>query len=464
MISQPPPELAPQAPRQRFNDMSDDELIDFCRGLYAKHGISALAFGALKTHPTLYTTLYHRGLRQAVLLERLGLIEEYRAWKADQPIRYGADLRERWTWERVVREARQAQLSQGFLPPAAWWQANGSGSLVQAVYQLGRTWEGLRAELGDFQSSLFVEARNGMRWRSHAEASLSNFLYARGIAHHRGSRYPEGYKEETGRAYGIYDMHIEGLRGSVDVEVWGDKPNGSDAENYRLKREGKERFNAGNEQFLGVHFADCYSDERLTDILAPHIGVIVPFCFDRPTDRIIQSTHWSNTDELLEYCRAFAADQPNGEFPTEEWLRKRGKWADRPGPAYNTLSVYIKTWIGGIRQLRELLGQAGVSNVKWDRETVLRHWKVFRERHEMTPNAMRARHARGQGQFPIDVVREAGALAIAASKYVGGSAAADEATGFKPNRKKPGQVRLQACRQQAEVDLGDTHDDAGSET
>jgi len=233
-------------------------------------------------------------------------------------------------------------------------------------------------------------------------------------------------------------MHFEGRLGPLDVEVWGDKPNGADGDTYQAKREGKERFNADNPGFLGIHFADCYSDERLAEILEPHLGAVAPFRFDRPTDRIIPSTHWSNTDELLEYCRSFAASQPNGEFPTEEWLRKRGKWAERPGPAYNTLSVYIKTWLGGVRELRKFLGQAHVSTVKWDRDTVLERWKVFREVHGMTPNAMRARHARGQGQYAIDVVREAGALAVAASKYVGGSAAADEATGFKPNRRKRG--------------------------
>jgi len=291
MTLQPASKLAPPSTRTRFNDMSDDELVDFCRGLYAKQGISALAFGALKIHPTLYTTLYHRGLRQAVLVDRLGLVEEYRAWKADQPIRYGADLRERWTWERVVREARQAQLTQGFLPPAAWWQANGGGSLVQALYQLGRTWEDLRAELGDFQSSQFVESRCGLRWRSHAEASLSNFLYARGILHRRGSRYPKEYEDLTGRAYGMYDMHFEGRLGPLDVEVWGDKPNGADGDLYQAKREGKERFNADNPGFLGIHFADCYSDERLAEILEPHLGVVAPFRFDRPTDRVIPSTH-----------------------------------------------------------------------------------------------------------------------------------------------------------------------------
>jgi hypothetical protein len=417
--------------------MADEELIDFCRGLYAKDGIGALAYEALKAHRTLYTTLYHRGLRQSVLLQRLGLMEEYRAWKAVQPVKCGSDTRERWTWDRVLKDARAAQRSQGFLPPAAWWQATGHGSLVQAVYLLGRTWEQLRVELEDFQSSQFVESRSGLRWRSHAEASLSNFLYARAIPHRRGSRYPKSYEELTGRAYGLYDLHFDGQRGSVDIEVWGDNPNGAGRHHYQAKREGKELFNTGNPSFLGIHFMDCYGEEKLVSILEPQIGLIEPFCFDRPTDRVIPSTHWSNADELLEYCRIFAASQPNGEFPTEEWLRKRGKWSQRPGHSYNTLSIYVKTWLGGVRKLRELLGQAHVSTVKWDREKVLERRKAFRELHSITPNAMRARSQRGQATYSAAALEEACRLASVVSKYVGGSATADQATGFKPNRKKP---------------------------
>jgi hypothetical protein len=112
-----------------------------------------------------------------------------------------------------MKEARKAQLIQGFLPPAGWWQDNNGASLVQAVYSLGHTWEDLRAELEDFHSSQFVESRSGLRWRSHPEASLSNFLYARGIPNRRGTRYPQAYEDLTGRAYGMYDMHFNGLLG-----------------------------------------------------------------------------------------------------------------------------------------------------------------------------------------------------------------------------------------------------------
>ena len=420
-----------------FHQMTDEELVEFCRGLYLKGGISALSFVALKAHRTLYTTLYHRDLRLAVLFERLGLVEEYRAWKAVEPVRHGSEIRQRWTWDRIVKEAKEVQQAEGFLPPAAWWQSNGRGSLVAAVYLLRRTWEDLRVELGDFRSSQFIESRSGLRWRSHAEASLSNYLYARGVQHRRGERYPEAYEELTGRAYGMYDLHFNGLSGPVDIEIWGDNPKGSGRDHYQTKQQDKEEFNKDNPSFLGIYFMDCYNEKKLDVILEKQIGSIAPFQFDLPTDKILPSTHWSNADELLAYCREFARAQPNGDFPTEEWLRKRGKWSERPGPAYNTLSVYVKTWLGGVRKLRELLGQAHVSTVKWDREKVLERWKAFRELHGITPSAMRARSARGQGVYPADALVEAGLLVAVVPKYVGGSEAADLATGFTPNRRKP---------------------------
>jgi hypothetical protein len=112
------------------------------------------------------------------------------------------------------------------------------------------------------------------------------------------------------------------------------------AAEYGVKRAAKERFNKDNNQgFLGIGFRDCYEDRSLAAILELFIGKITPFRFDRPTDTLIHSTHWSNADELLEYARQLATEMPDGKFPMEEWLRKRGKWADRPGEAYNTLAV-----------------------------------------------------------------------------------------------------------------------------
>ncbi|MBO9172242.1 hypothetical protein [Rhizobium sp. L245/93] len=334
----------------------------------------------------------------------------------------------------------------GSLPPAQWFQQNGHASLVQYVYSSGKTWDVLRDAVGDTSTGAFVESRNGLRWRSHPEASLSNFLYARGIEHRRGDRYPKEYEILSGKTHGRYDLHFDASTGWVDVEIWGDDPGGHDPDNYQSVREMKEQFNIGNENFLGLHFKQCFSDAMLTELLTPYLGVIEPFRFDRPTDALISATHWSNTDELLEYCRTFAAGMPNGEFPTEEWLRKRGKWESRPGEAYNTLSIYIKQWFGGVRALRKLLGQEHVSTIQWDQGKVLAAWQEFHRQHGVTPSQVRAHQARGIGEYSSDVFKEAGRLTSAVVKYAGGAAAASEALGIVVDRTRKARISLPPTR------------------
>lgn len=419
----------------RFSLMTDGELLAYCRDLYDATGPAALSFGALKA-AGVYFPLYERGIRQKELISRLGIEDDYKQHKATQPLqRRDGRTTQRWTWDRIVQEAQKVTAEQGNLPPAAWFQQNGHQTLVQAVYYLGHTWEALRDAVGDFATSTFVESRNGLRWRSHPEASISNFLYARGIEHRRGDRYPDAYAAETGRSYGFYDLHFLASDGWIDVEVWGENPGGHGEAVYQTKREGKESFNASNPRFLGIEFRDCYDESRLAKILAPFIGSPAPYIFDRPTDRVIHSTHWSNTDELIEHCRALAAEMPDGKFPTEEWLRKRGKWTDRPGPAYNTLSVYIKTWLGGVRNLREILGQAEASTTKWDRPAVLAAWLTFWNAHGLTPSQVRGA-ARKVKAFDDATLREAGRLVSAVAKYADGADAANAELGITPSIQK----------------------------
>jgi hypothetical protein len=416
-----------------FSKMSRDELLDYCRGLYSRGGIEALSYPALSNQKALYYNLYDQGLNQKQLLRALGLQAEYKKHKESIPvIRQGGRVSARWTWERIIKEARAVTEKEGHLPPAAWFQKNGHGSLVQATYYLNHSWEELRDALGDFEGSLFVESRNGLRWRSHPEASFSNFLYARGIEHKRGERYPAEYANHSESKYAYFDIHFKSpAMGWIDVEIWGDRPNGHDEEKYKTKRSYKEAFNAKNSNFLGVHFQDCFDDEGLSKILEPYIGVIAPFQFDKPTDHLIHATHWSNADELLEYCRQFAAKMPDGMFPTEEWLRKRGKWKDRDGAAYNTLSIYIKTWIGGVRKLREILGQQNASTIKWDEPSAVEAYRKFYEEHGITAEQARAaaRHKTGHN-IPDAVTADAIRICSAVGKYAGGTVALNERLGI----------------------------------
>lgn len=405
---------------KKFSKMSRNELLDFCRELHAKDGVAAFTFAALKSVPTLYFNLYAKDLPQRTLLKELGIEDDFKRWSQTQPFASGA--RQRWSWEVVVEKAKAIMKEEGRLPPAMWFQKNGHASIVTALYYLGHTWDQLQEAVGDFSTSNFVESRNGKRWLSHAEASLSNFLYARGIEHWKGERYDDAFAEAAPSRYAIYDMHFVNQAGErFDVEVWGDRPNGHNENRYADIREAKEAFNANNPRFLGIHFKDCYTEDALSAILEPAIGRIEPFQFDKPTDALLHSTHWSNADELLNFCRDLASKMPDGKFPAEDWLRKRGRWADRDGEAYNTLSVYIKQWIGGTRRLRELIGQADCSTKQWDRETAIAAYKAFYEKHGMTPHQMRHSKKRKANEKPSDaLISEAINLSAAISKYAGG--------------------------------------------
>lgn len=419
-----------------FASMSRIELLDYCRKLYAEKGVAAFTYPALKSIPKLYYNLYSKELSQKKLLKELGIDQEYKQHVLSKPIKYGKTLRERWTWDSILQKALTIKEVEGRLPPAMWFQKNGHSSFIQSLYDLGRTWADLREAVDDFSGSNFVQSRNGMRWLSHAEASLSNFLYARGIEHKKGERYDESFVYLDAGRYAIFDMHFLGKNGEwFDVEIWGDKPNGHNEEKYAKTRSAKEFFNSSNPHFLGIHFGDCYDEAKLAGILSPHIGHIAPFQFDKPTDSLIHSTHWSNADELLEFCRHLVTTMPDGQFPTEEWLRKRGKWKNRPGEVYNTLSVYIKTWLGGVRNLRKLLGQPNVSTIEWDKNSAIAAYQKFYDEHGLTPGQARHIGKKG-GNVSSEQAAEAARIDNAVLKYAGGAATVNELLGIVIDRTR----------------------------
>jgi len=290
----------------------------------------------------------------------------------------------------------------------------------------------LRAHFDSYENSDFVQSRNGMRWRSHPEASLSNFLYTRGIEHKKGRKYPEEYTEYGDSSYGYYDLHFKDIDNEwVDVEVWGDKPKGHNEKGYQRVRKAKEHFNRNNSRFLGIHYGDCFIEERLEDLLEPYVGRIIPFIFDKPTDEIIQSTHWSNADELIDYCKEISKSQPDGIFPAEGWLRKRGKWRDREGPAYNTVSIYIKNWIGGIRKLRKILNQDEHNATSWTKEKAIQEYKAWFDKYGFTPGQART----SSRQWNKDELKKANNISIAAAKYVGKVQQINNLLGIEPVKK-----------------------------
>ncbi len=198
----------------------------------------------------------------------------------------------------------------------------------------------------------------------------------------------------------------------------------------------KEKFNLSNKLFLGINFRDCFSEQKLAQYLAPYIGTVTPFVFKKRTDRLLPSTHWSNTDELIDFCRQLASEQADGVFPSEGWLRKRGRFKNRAGEPYNTASVYIKTWIGGIRKLREILGQADKSTKLWTKEKALAAYMDWFERYGFTAGQARAKQKAGDSSLSVKEYRTATNICSAVHKFIGGTAKANKLLNITIDRQR----------------------------
>ena len=148
----------------------------------------------------------------------------------------------------------------------------------------------------------------------------------------------------------------------------------------------KERFNSDNPNFLGIDFEKC-TETGLTEALKPYIGIIEPFIFKKPEHKLIQTSFWTDADEVIETCRWIANQQEDGIFPPESWLRKRDKYSHRQGESFATLGVYIQRYVGGMENLRRILGESSKRYLKWTRESVLSALEEWMIEYEDSPSA-----------------------------------------------------------------------------
>ena len=422
--------LRPQA-NQSTPEEIRSKLLTQIRRLYDLHGTKALSTTFLeKQKGALYPNLLAAGLGQPEYLGALGLVQEFAEWR-DANRTYRGKTKPTWTWKVAVDTAKQVKAREGDLPTMEWFRRNNYHGVVNAVFKTGRTWDDLREAVGSSASSPFYPSRNGWRWRSRPEACLSNFLYARGIAHKRGERYPESYATQSGRRYGRFDMHFQKPTGEwVNVEVWGnDALNTLSGGRYTQTRAYKEKFHANSPNFLGIPGQDCLRDELLAAHLRPFIGDIKPSNFDTTQDRLIETSHWTDGVELLETCRQLATSMPDGIFPNEQWLRKRGKYADRPGDAYNTMAVRVNQWLGGTRKVRALLDQADASTTAWTKKSAIKAWRDFEAEYGLSPTQLTSKSR--QANFATVIVRRANSIREACRRL----GITEDARGGKTARK-----------------------------
>lgn len=146
-----------------------DELLDAVRDLYRRNGIQALATPFLERRRfNLYARLLAAGIKQPVLLDRLGLTQEYATWK-DTHRAYRGVSKPTWSWEMAVAKAKELVSQHGDLPTVQWCRLNGHSSLTNAVHNAGKVWEDLRVAIGLRPSRTFCQSSNGMRWLSQPQ-------------------------------------------------------------------------------------------------------------------------------------------------------------------------------------------------------------------------------------------------------------------------------------------------------
>jgi hypothetical protein len=347
-----------------------------------------------------------------------------------------------WTWERIVSTATQVKNERGVLPPAPWFAENDYSGLTNALYgRLGKSWLDLRNAVDSHEmSSSNALSRIGIRWRSKAEACLSDFLYARNVEHAIGRRYPSSYSKLSCKAHGMYDLHFRKPNSNewIDVEVWGGHPGGDGAEEYRRVRQAKIAFHKGNKNFIGIEHSDCYREPRLEQILRPFIGKLAIINYSHELDHSVPSVRWSTSEEVFAFCRQIAAKQSDGIFPSEKWLRKQGIYADRDGEAYPSLMDKVYQHFGSISNLRKLLGQQQHNRRRWSDDVVKSELDAWMKRYRRTPGAIAVAFKKGDTSISQSEVRRGNVIATMAQNYSGGVTNALRDLGYdvRPNATK----------------------------
>ncbi len=365
--------------------------------IFRENGIVGLSYKWLKdnSHIRLYNIVVGKyKYKMEILSNKFGVIEEWKKNRKDS--RYKTKDIINWNCNVFEEICNEIITKYGYIPPAQFLRDNNYGAFVSYMYKNNYTYEQLNKKF-NINSNPKHMCRNGMNFRSLAEACLANYLYSRSIPIKQGERYSDTYSQLTGRKYGMYDLHFIATNGIyadkwINCEVWGYKPMGHSEEAYAVKRKQKEEFHKDDKLFLGINYFDCYKEDRLNEILDKYIGNITPKIYTCENDYKFKPTEWSLASEVIEQCK-YIIENNCGILPSEDWLRKRGKHKNREThkweSKYNlgTLSVNINK-IGGIRKIRDIIKSTNTSTNIWNATQIIDYFTEIYKIHNKTPQSL----------------------------------------------------------------------------
>ena len=113
-------------------------------------------------------------------------------------------------------------------------------------------------------NSILATAFAGVVVQKH---SFPDFLYARGIQHRRGKRYPDDYAKKSGRARGQSDLHFDASSGTqIDVEIWGGISDTWSRGKYSVTRKKKGVFRKSSGAFWGIIATEMRVDSGFSSV------------------------------------------------------------------------------------------------------------------------------------------------------------------------------------------------------
>lgn len=304
------------------------------RELFEVHGVAVLFYKFLLDHKA---TILHVRLLEVfkTTLEDVARLwtvhEEYLVKKqelADATL--ASRGLQRWTIDRIHSTAKQLIEDFGCLPPQRAIAGNKEyGAFRLYLNRFNTLYEDLRKQYG-VPNDLRLIARNGITFRSGAEAAVANFLIVRGFDVQLGQKYPK----ECGRQW-VYDLHFKGCVGAyvescMDVEIFGGFFAGGQerVDAYEQSKAGKMEFNKNNPNFIHLDADKCWKDEFLTEFFRPYIGDPEVKVFDK-IGELVPASMLAVADSTIQECEKLCDHLKVEEIPCRQWFLRTGKFADR---------------------------------------------------------------------------------------------------------------------------------------
>jgi len=378
-----------------------EQLLQRAADLYQQHGLNSFnkTWQQENGHASLFTYLYSRKYGGKKIAQHLGVdLEELHqfTWKAAIENR-GHTFFE--SWEDFVDYVRPLVEDRTELPTQDWFNENGYAEIPRALYsKFGKTINDLSAEFDHFVSDInqFI-CKAGLRHRSFAEVQVSDFLYKYGADYRSEPRYPEDFSTQHTDG-GRFDFGLTIDQEQFFIEVWGSNY-GRNQQRYDSIRSEKEKYcQENNINLIGIEYADTLSEDKLKNIFEPYLSNV-------KNEIVVNSIILSFEERVVEDCRQLAAQQPDGLLPSEEWIRKRGRWKDREGDAYGTLPNEIRA-IGGFLKVRQILGEE-LQYRDWDDDKILEELRDFYDTHQITPTKYISQHRLGGENMTTEVSNRA---------------------------------------------------------